>query len=443
MAKWPVAALAGLMLGLLLPASSASRDGRSAVDDTFPSGATAVIELTGLPPFTLQLSSQGLPDAVVQRGPLVGDTIETEMLSLQLRGTTTIFGQQAEAFLQAGTSLTAGRPRSTGRLTGVKTDASGKLWRSAGVFDLQGNATFVLGNRQQFHYEWAMTVDAEPWIFDLPPNRPIDQKLGRVDHYKCYGIKPRERFRRRSVVLSDQFEDEKATVVRPLTLCAPVRKNDGRLLRPTAHLECYSITSTSDRPKKPEVEVTVTNQFGTAQLVVLGPKTLCLPTLKKKVRKLVPRPPPPAGSLTALTDHFKCYGVRTKSAFAQRTVSLDDQFETERAQVLRPVLLCPPAEKNAVKLRDSTTHMVCYTIQDRVRKEKAGGRLVVVRNQFGVETLAVQKPQLLCVPSTKKPPCSVYAERSRAPLRQGGQIVGYINEARHVPFLGNTAGSCP
>ena len=464
MRRVPLLVAAGVAITLALPAAGPSRQSTALVEDSFPSGATVVVELIGLPPVTVQLSSEGLPDAVVERGPLVlqragqrrqrgvqgGSLVaDTEVVSMELRGKATIIGVPDSTFyLQAGRKYTPGRPPSKGKLTNVKTTVSGDVWRLNSDFTLYGNATADVpqqrGGFLRFDYEWGpMEVSAEPFAWDLPPNRPVDRKLGRVDHYKCYTVKAREKFTRRSVSLSDQFEDEKATAIKPLTLCAPVRKNRSPLQRPSAHLKCYSITSTSDRPKQPEVDVTVTNQFGTAQLVVLGPRTLCLPTLKKKVKKAAPRPQPPPGSLVALTDHFKCYGVRPKTGFQQRTVSLDDQFETERARVLQPVLLCPPVEKNLVKLRDSTTHLVCYTIQDSSRKEKPGGRLVVVRNQFGVETLTVLKPQMLCVPSTKKPPCSVYAERSRAPLRQGNQIVGYINEARHTPFLGNAAGSCP
>lgn len=437
--------VAGLAFALLLPAAGSPRtEGVAVVDYRFPSGGRATIQLQGQEPITVDLSSAGLPDTIVRRGDPVGDTIPIELVSLELRGQANVFGQpESLIIVQGGTQKTSGRPGSTGMETDVHFTRRGAKWRASSYIDVYGNVSIFLQRGGELHAQYGpLRVQAEPYLFGNPPNEPKRRTLGRVDHFKCYGISPKDRFRPRGVTLADQFEDERATVRTPLRFCAPVSKNKRRLFNPAAHLKCYPITSTSSNPKKDEVEVSVENQFGAAQLIVLKPRTLCLPTLKKRLRQPVPRPAPPSGSLAKLTEHFKCYDVKPKSPFAARTVTLEDQFEIERARVLRPVLLCAPVEKNGQRLTDAETHLTCYAIKDVTRKKKGAGRLVVVRNQFGVETLTVLDPQLLCVPSTKTPPCSQYAERARAALTFQGQQIGTINEAIHIPYQGVKGSPC-
>ena len=134
--------------------------------------------------------------------------------------------------------------------------------------------------------------------------------------------------------------------------------------------------------------------------------------------------------------------MRSNDPFAQRTVSLHDQFEIERAKVLRPVSLCAPVEKKGVPIADSVTHLTCYAIQDLSRNVKPGGRLVVVRNQFGVETLTVVRPQTLCVPSTKMPPCSVYSVQTESELQIKGRRVGTLSQVLHIPYRGVKGSPC-
>jgi len=55
--------------------------------DSFPSTGKVILEYPiGSAPQVVRLSSAGLPDAMVQRGPQVGNEIQTEMLSMNLQG---------------------------------------------------------------------------------------------------------------------------------------------------------------------------------------------------------------------------------------------------------------------------------------------------------------------------------------------------------------------
>ncbi len=101
---------------------------------------------------------------------------------------------------------------------------------------------------------------------------------------------------------------------------------------------------------------------------------------------------PPAAAL----DHFKCYEAEGDDVVV--TVDLEDQFGVE-LQVLvgEPKLFCNPVDKNGEGISNPTVHLTCYEIEDKEGEE----RVVEVDNQFGVQTLKVEEPELLCVPSEK------------------------------------------
>jgi hypothetical protein len=81
-------------------------------DDAFPSTAKLVLQLAdGTHPFVVRLSSADLPDTIVRRHAQVGDTIDTEILSMDLAGFHPRTGP-----IQV--SLNPAIP-STGRITGI------------------------------------------------------------------------------------------------------------------------------------------------------------------------------------------------------------------------------------------------------------------------------------------------------------------------------------
>ena len=111
---------------------------------------------------------------------------------------------------------------------------------------------------------------------------PAPQPATGLDHYQCYSVKPLRRLSARSVVLVDQFGRSKPTVVRMVSLCAPVRKNNSPVRNKRDHLACYQLkTAQRFSPRR----VTIVNQFGTALLTARAPQTLCLPSLKRVITK--------------------------------------------------------------------------------------------------------------------------------------------------------------
>jgi|GEM_PF-1382350 len=211
-----------------------------------------------------------------------------------------------------------------------------------------------------------------------------------LDHFKCYEA-DQPQFQPRFVGLRDQFGQSEGQVVATRELCNPVRKNDGKIVNPRAHLVCYETPQVGTVPFTPR-EVRVANQFGIRQLSVVKPVTLCVPSLKRKGGGAAPTGPNP----TLVLDHFRCYDVKPQAA--ARTVKLVDQFKTTKTKVLRVVRLCNPVRKNNEPVRKAQAHLVCYSISEPPFQPLA----LTVRNQFGVAAMRARKPSMLCLPSFKK-----------------------------------------
>ncbi len=211
-----------------------------------------------------------------------------------------------------------------------------------------------------------------------------------LDHFKCYEAE-QPQLPVRFVGLRDQFGQSEGQVVATRQLCNPVRKNNGRVLNPRAHLVCYETPSVGTVPFQPR-DVRVSNQFGIRQLSVVRPVTLCVPSLKRKGAGAAPTGPNP----TLVLDHFRCYDIKPQTV--ARVVTLRDQFKVSKAKVVRVVRLCNPVRKNNEPVRRPQAHLVCYTITEGTFQPLA----VTVRNQFGVAAIRVRRPHMLCLPSLKK-----------------------------------------
>ena len=94
-------------------------------------------------------------------------------------------------------------------------------------------------------------------------------------------------------------------------------------------------------------------------------------------------------------DHYKCYQAQGYAPL--ETVNLEDEFGKEpKVWVGKPAFFCNPVNKNGEGILNPAVHLTCYQIESKGEK-----RDVVVENQFGEQTLTVEEPGLLCVPSGK------------------------------------------
>jgi hypothetical protein len=101
----------------------------------------------------------------------------------------------------------------------------------------------------------------------------------RLDHFQCYRADPLTAFPPRLVGLVDQFSRSKPLVTALISLCAPVRKNNGLVRNRQAHLACYSLRALTFHPRW----VVILNRFGHPRLVVFRPDSLCVPSLKRSL----------------------------------------------------------------------------------------------------------------------------------------------------------------
>ena len=79
-------------------------------------------------------------------------------------------------------------------------------------------------------------------------------------------------------------------------------------------------------------------------------------------------------------------------------------------RIRRPQLFCNPLNKNGEGIIDDVSHLTCYKIDvvddddssdDDDDSSDGAARLVDIFNQLDDQTLVVEEPQLLCVPTEK------------------------------------------
>jgi hypothetical protein len=218
-----------------------------------------------------------------------------------------------------------------------------------------------------------------------------------LNHYKCYATGSRPDFERTEVELTDQFGSGEALLRRPFRFCNPTDKNDELMSDPTAHLMCYQSQDAAGVFSVGRRRVTVTNQFGEQNLVVIRHESLCLPAEKNDIDSDLEQGP------------FKCYRVwqeRRSPEFTPREVTLTDQFETKITEVLKPHLLCNPTDLNGQGIDTPLCHLLCYRIRDAAGQPEFVPVEVSVADELTALTVGTaqnscRRVSLLCVPSLK------------------------------------------
>jgi hypothetical protein len=215
-----------------------------------------------------------------------------------------------------------------------------------------------------------------------------------ADHYKLYSF-VRPPVPAEDISLTDQFGREDFRLGRPLEVGLPVQKfrESGpgpEIQRPDEHLKCYRVRGPDRR-----IQVRVFNQLRPegSRMLVRDPRRMCTPALKN-----------PEVGAPPNANHYKCYGVSAEQLpRVSEAMGLRDQFGDEATRVDRALFLCNPATKVS---RHGTfeppfpeEHLVCYRL---VSFFPFAERDVLLRDQFGDQTLTVRSPRALCVPSRKE-----------------------------------------
>ena len=199
----------------------------------------------------------------------------------------------------------------------------------------------------------------------------------------------------------------------PVIHCNPVEKilPSGQVFpitNPHAHLLCFGITA----PKaQPTPLVSVSNQFGTADLQPAQPNLLCLPTWKS-----LKAPPDKPNNQPPGLSHYTCYPVTVKSGAYQPpgTLMLKDEFTPKPVPMQvnpAPDELCVPTVKivttptatKVYKIVPGAMHLLCFPTLGQTPIKSP----VFDQNQFapsppGGVSVSIARTLALCLPSTKK-----------------------------------------
>jgi hypothetical protein len=118
----------------------------------------------------------------------------------------------------------------------------------------------------------------------LPPPQPPTGGEYSFEHYKCYTLSAKPRFKPRHASIVDQFGNHRLKVIKRLWLCNPTAKiiqgHGFPIKNRERHLVCYLV-----KPAKERLPTVFTNnQFFPEELVLSPAKELCLPSLKTVIK---------------------------------------------------------------------------------------------------------------------------------------------------------------
>jgi uncharacterized protein len=213
-----------------------------------------------------------------------------------------------------------------------------------------------------------------------------------LDHFRVYAIDDGQRpYVGEPVYVEDRFGAVNATVGWGATLANPVEKVHGGVTTPISNEDGHLVGYGLEGVEAQSWRVTVSNQFGTQELIVTGPAGLSPPTMKK-----------PHGEPVGL-DYFSGYFVVDPSSL-EVVVGLHDQFgDAPQSLVLKPHSFGNPArvthDGEVTEIVNQDACFVTYSIL--IEGASMEQHELVVTNEFGEHHFSVteQEEGFLTVPS--------------------------------------------
>jgi hypothetical protein len=95
--------------------------------------------------------------------------------------------------------------------------------------------------------------------------------------------------------------------------------------------------------------------------------------------------------------HFRCYIVSEQTPAPARTVTLSDQFMEGTLSVDEPLQFCPPTSKNGLPIEEPEEHLTMYAAPHELEPDL----MVSTEDQFGLRTLQTIGARVLLVPTQK------------------------------------------
>jgi len=240
------------------------------------------------------------------------------------------------------------------------------------------------------------------------------------DHYFGYVVTDRTdpKFSGFTIGLVDQFGPNDYTVVKPIKMYNPAKKNNENPIHDkVTHLKAYKITG----DHTPVTGIFLTNQF--EQLVVNTKKvdSILVPTAKS-------HDGPTSPLIDEPVDHFKCYVINVLERFPgavdkKKVVIVDKNFDERRkVKITGKPILCNPVAKfdpatgqQLSFIKNPDSHLTCYKVKPKLSDEGHTRIKFDTNNQFGPEILKTRPhdeplgngkilKHMLCVPTMKDLP---------------------------------------
>jgi tyrosinase len=282
---------------------------------------------------------------------------------------------------------------------------------------------------------------------------------GLQDHYLCYLAKAAKtptqtvpKPVKAGIRLDDQFETNKRyDAIKYVRVCNPADKiveGGGIYLRehPSSHLVGVELKNTSPEKENTDysrVQHATFDQFGMLTVTAKKPTSLLVRSSKFDYGPITKCKPPDAGGVCAAKgggcrgegsgsclcdatfkicrpnpipthpappgdiNNYKCYKIHWNffSKLVGGRVTVDDQFGRRKYDVLKPVELCTPVDKDGDGIVDPARHLVCYAVKatkTSPAQPKFKAHKVDVNNaNLGRAFLDVEAVKELCLPAFK------------------------------------------
>ena len=111
------------------------------------------------------------------------------------------------------------------------------------------------------------------------------------EHFQCYNVEKADRLPEETITIADQFGKTRAVLGKPVLLCNPSHKihnkKEFKILNQKRHLVCYNYVKQN---KVKSQNLLINNQFAPDNIVSGQRELFCVPSSKKHVRPIRPRP---------------------------------------------------------------------------------------------------------------------------------------------------------
>jgi cysteine-rich repeat protein len=165
----------------------------------------------------------------------------------------------------------------------------------------------------------------------------IPDPAARMQCYNVRNASGEKSFVRQTVSVADDLGTSQWSLRKPQLLCVPGEHDGGTVSPKLDRFKCYSARTATGQPKFAARQVTLTDEFGAKQTMVLKPFQFCDVTDVNG-----------EGTVSGAA-RLQCYKIKYalgETRFTRRTIAATDQFASEQLSLQRPDFVCAPATRS-------------------------------------------------------------------------------------------------